>query len=92
MLFVPAPARPTASKRVGHRHVVHLERAQQDRVGPRDLRRHLVAIARQPVEAGDGDAVQRANLERRHRAHPCRFAKSAMNAISASTPASGIAL
>ena len=92
MLFVPAPARPTASSESGQLHVVHLEGPQQDRLGTGDLGGHLVAIARQPVEARDGDAVQRANLERRHAAHPCRFAKSAMNATSASTPASGIAL
>ena len=79
---VRARARPAdREQRVGQRHVVHLERAQQDRVGAADLGRDLVAIARQPVEARHGDAVQRADLEGRHRAHPCRFAKSAMNAI-----------
>ncbi len=93
MLFVPAPARPTASSESGSVMSCILNERSRIASGRADLGRDLVAIARQPVEARDGDAVQRADLERRHHgAHPCRFAKSAMNAISASTPASGIAL
>jgi hypothetical protein len=86
------PCAPDGEQGLRQRHVVHLERPQQNGVRLAKLGGHFIAIARQAIEPRDGDAIQGAHFEGRHRAHPCRFAKSAMNATKASTPASGIAL
>jgi hypothetical protein len=78
------------------RDVVQLCRPHDDGVGGADVGRHLVGRLRQAPQSLDGDAVERPDPERhgqaRARDQPCRRAKSAMNAASAATPDSGMAL
>ncbi len=73
-----------------HIHLVHVRRAQQDRVGMADLGGDLIAIARQALQPAHRDVVQREDLEGLLSHASSRT--SCMKSTSALTPSIGIAL